>query len=163
MSSRLRVTRFFMALGALCSALVLLVSGWKLAQANDRQLEEAYQLLSAGCVTNKVPFFSTSPDTIQRREISEGIEEIRQYGRNLIRTLSAHGKLFVAEIVVAAETPPDELRSIFELPLQQFLLRYGRQTKKSNSEYVYGDGFALLKVRFNGETLAELKWTCGRD
>jgi hypothetical protein len=135
------------------------------ARSTDHQANEAYKLVSSGCVAvnNEVPFFKGPPDSVSRTVADDSVKEKRQYRNSEVLTLFGYGKLFIEQLTVSADSVPDELRSVFALSLFEFLSRYGVGERRDGQKYVYGDGLAGLVVQFEKKRLVELKWTCDRD
>jgi len=145
--------------------LLALIPNVALARSTDQQANEAYELVSSGCVAinNEVPFFKGPPDSVSRTEADDSVKETRQYSNSKVSTLFGYGKLFIEQMTIPADSVPDELKSVFALSLFEFLSRYGVGERRDNGAYVYGDGLAGLVVRFEKKRLVELKWICDRD
>lgn len=146
-------------------ALLALISNMAVARSTDQQANKAYELVSSGCVAvnNEVPFFKGPPDSVSRTVSGDTVEEKRQYSSSQVLTLFGYGKLFIEQLIVLADSVPDELKPVFGLSLFEFLSRYGVGERRDVGEYVYGDGLAGLVVRFEKKRLVEMKWTCDRD
>ena len=146
-------------------ALLALIPNRALARSTDQQANNAYELVSSGCVAvnNEIPFFKEPPDSVSRTEAGDSVKEKRQYNNSQVLTLFGYGKLFIEQLMVSADSVPDELKPVFALSLFEFLSRYGVGERRDAGEYVYGDGLAGLVVRFEKKRLVELKWTCDRD
>jgi hypothetical protein len=142
-----------------------LIPNIALARSTDQQANKAYELVSSGCVTvnNEIPFFKGPPDSVSQTVSGDSIEEKRQYNNSQVLTLFGYGKLFIEQLIVSADSVPDELKSVFGLSLFDFLSRYGVGERRDIGEYFYGDGLAALVVRFEKKRLVQLKWTCDRD
>jgi hypothetical protein len=142
-----------------------LIPNMALARSTDQQANKAYELVSSGCVAvnNEIPFFKGTPDSVSRTVSGDSIEEKRQYNNSQVLTLFGYGKLFVEQLIVSADSVPDELKPVFGLSLFEFLSRYGVGERRDIGEYFYGDGLAALVVRFEKKRLVQLKWTCDRD
>jgi len=146
-------------------ALLTAVPSLAFARSTDQQANAAYELVSSGCIAanNEIPFFKAPPDSISRTGVGESVEEKRRYNNSQVLTLFGYGKLFIEELIVSADSVPDELKPIFALSLFEFLSRYGVGERREVGEYYYGDGLAGLTVRFDRKRLTKLKWTCERD
>jgi hypothetical protein len=146
-------------------ALFALISNMAVARSTDQQANKAYELVSSGCVAvnNEVPFFKGPPDSVSRTASGDSVEEKRQYSSSQVLTLFGYGKLFIEQLIILADSAPDELKPVFSLSLFEFLSRYGVGERRDVGEYVYGDGLAGLVVRFEKKRLVEMKWTCDRD
>jgi hypothetical protein len=146
-------------------ALLALIPNRALGRSTDQQANKAYELVSSGCiaVNNEIPFFKGPPDSVSRTGAGDSVKEKRQYNSSQVLTLFGYGKLFIEQLIVSADSVPDELKPVFALSLFEFLSRYGVGERRDAGEYIYGDGLAGLIVRFEKKQLVELKWTCDRD
>jgi len=145
--------------------LLTLVPSLGFARSTDQQANAAYELVSSGCIAanNEIPFFKGPPNSVARIDARESVKEKRRYNNSEVSTLFGYGKLFIEQLIVSADSVPDELKPIFALSLFEFLSRYGVGERREVGEYYYGDGLAGLTVRFDRKRLSELKWTCERD
>lgn len=136
-----------------------------LARPTDQQANEAYELVSSGCVAinNSIPFFRQQPSAISRQETDDTVVEQRRYDESQVRTRSGYGKVIIEQLSVSANSVPDQLKPVFALSLFKFFSRYGVGERRGPNEYFYGDGLFEMVVRFEKERLIEMKWTCGHD
>ena len=145
--------------------LLAFIPNMAFARSTDQQVNEAYELVSSGCVpvNNEVPFFKAPPDSVSRTIDGDTIKEKRLYNKSEVVTLSGYGKLVIEQLTVPADSVPDELKSVFTLSLFEFFSRFGVGERRNRGEYFYGEGLAGLVVRFEQKRLVELKWTCDYD
>jgi hypothetical protein len=156
----------------LCTVLVVpLITSFALsshptfARTTDQQANNAYQLVSSGCVTvnNEIPFFKGVPNTVSRNSTGAAIREKRQYDKGEVQTHAESGKLFVRRLRVLANSVPADLEAVFALTLFDFLSRYGVGERRGRETYVYADGLFEVAAKFKSTRLIELSWTCGID
>src|SRR4051812_42187393 len=82
------------------TVLLALLPNMVVARSTDQQANNAYELVSSGCVAvnNEIPFFKGPPDSVARTVSGESVQERRQYNNSQVSTLFGYGKLFIEQL-----------------------------------------------------------------